>query len=897
MASPLNSQCLAYDVSDEVQPAMVDCDSKANYICEQMPLDKEEEGSKWSPWINLDTNADGDENENLCDIIEAVGTGALEGIRPGDLCEKPLAMECRDVSTKRKFSTKSRHGLELFRACVKNSFRCRDFDQTCPDVEVRFKCPDTPLKDCAVDRVRKFCEKQGRRCEMTPVGAKCVKVAERRSGKEVIGKTTCKAYSKIYNVSTCVARGDPHYHTLDGLKYDFQGGCSYVMASTCNNYVYSPEFPPFTITSVNEPIPENRELAVTKGFILSLSGTKYTFTRGKFYVNKGGVNLERNFVDYSDNQITIRAKARDRGSFGLTIDTNFCMRIKWDNKYMLQLSIPEPYMKHTCGLCGNYDDVRENDLTVSGTAISLSPARFGEQFLVGGVGTEKCVDMIEEPKKCPEEKYQKYTSHKYCGVLNPDGESPFAQAVVEATKTECNARRLREIYEECVLDHCWAEIPNDDRCHMLEANIEEILLMLNVRDDGLDRLWRDYALCGPKCEEKPNMEYQSSFMALCQNTCVEPTKSTVCCDKEVVSGCVCKKGFYLDSQMNCVPLEQCDLSCNIVTDCGENINIKNRETVVLVPCEKAITCQDGKASDLDLDGCSEHAECLQDGQTCTCLDGYRGDGKTCRPTRPCRKNYVAMGTKCYKLVRDPLDWHSAAINCGADGASLLRYDNVRDIQAEKYFDMIPELLLLQTSTTREMECCGGATCNMASEQAALTVKVANESAAEACEGKYRISEDRRRLIVDQGCDSKFLVQTVALKKLTETPKIVTWAGGNTQVLQYNQRAGKTAFQVDPPRLLDPSSCGEVPGCFQATRNLDDQFILSSSGDCSAKLPSICEYDNTVLSDYDPLDLVAIKEKVSFKVAVSRCKEMNRPLASLKNAEQQARAVSLIEGLG
>ncbi|KAK3772184.1 hypothetical protein RRG08_035225 [Elysia crispata] len=896
MDSPLNSQCLAYDVGDEVQPSMTDCDQKANYICEQMPIDKEDEGCKWSPWINMDTDADGDENESLCDIIEAVGKGNLEGIKPGDLCEKPLAMECRNVKTKRLFSPGMTQGLDLTRACVKDSFRCRDFDQTCPDVEVRFKCPNTPLKDCAVDRVRKFCEKQGKRCEMTPVGAKCVMVPARRSGKEIIGKATCKAYSKLYNVSTCVTRGDPHYHTLDGMKFDFQGGCSYVMATTCNNYMYNPEFPPFTITSVNEPLPEDTNFSTTKGFILSFNGVKYTFTRGKFYVNRGGVNLERNFVDYSDNQITIRAKARDRGDFGLTIDTNFCMRIKWDNKYMLQLRIPEPYMKHICGLCGNYDGIRENDLTLPGSSDIVTPNKFGEYHISSGLGTETCVDMIEEPQKCPKAKFDKYTSNKFCGVLNPDGESPFAKAVVEATKTECNIRRLREIYEECVVDHCWAEIPNDDRCHMLEANIEETLLELNVRDESLDKLWREYADCGAKCYEKPNMEYKSSYMPNCQNTCLLPTKSTVCCDKEVVPGCVCKKGFFLDSKMNCVPLEECDLSCNIVTDCGENVNVKNNETVVIVPCEKAIKCVNGKATDLELDGCSEHAECLQDGQTCKCLEGYRGDGKTCRPARPCRKNYVAMGTKCYRLVRDPLDWHRAAINCGADGASLVRYDNVRDIQVEKYFGMIPELLLLETSTAREMECCPGATCNIASNKAALTVKVANDTATESCKGKFRISKDRRQLIVDEGCDTKFLAQTIDPKKLTESRQIVVWAGGNTEVLKYNQRAGKTPFQVEPPCLLDPSSCGETAGCFQATRNAQDQFILSSRSDCDAKLPSICEYDNTVLNNYDPLDLVAIKVKVSFKMALAKCKEMNRPLASLKNAEQQQKALSLIKGL-
>lgn len=79
-------------------------------------------------------------------------------------------------------------------------------------------------------------------------------------------KAVCVAQSK----ATCRAVGDPHYLTFDGERFDFQGTCSYVMATVVKS---EPGLIPFTVLTKNNHRGNKRV-----SFVRKVSVTVYGLT-------------------------------------------------------------------------------------------------------------------------------------------------------------------------------------------------------------------------------------------------------------------------------------------------------------------------------------------------------------------------------------------------------------------------------------------------------------------------------------------------------------------------------------------------------------------------------------------------------------------------------------------
>ncbi|XP_056237753.1 IgGFc-binding protein-like [Seriola aureovittata] len=330
---------------------------------------------------------------------------------------------------------------------------------------------------------------------------------------------------------TCSARGDPHFTTFDGRKFDFQGNCVYKLAGVCGDTKGRQHFE----VNLENNNRGNKRVSYAKVVTVKVYGVTYTLSVD--YPGRVLVNGLENSLPVSYNESLVNVYRRHRQA---VIETHF-LKVSFDFASAVRVELATTYHDVTCGLCGNFNSDPADDLTLPGGKLATNANAFGVSQWVANVEgcSHECKDCAQPLP--PDFKPPSYTSA--CDViLAKDG--PLGDCVGRVDS--------KQYHEDCIYDMVLNDGKQESACDIISDYVEEC-----QRRDGDVKPWRTKKFCWMQCPVNSAYSVAAPGCPISCNSLSSPAQ----CKIPPSEGCVCNKGYLMD-QDRCEPLGSCGCSYN-----------------------------------------------------------------------------------------------------------------------------------------------------------------------------------------------------------------------------------------------------------------------------------------------------------------------------------------------
>jgi len=249
----------------------------------------------------------------------------------------------------------------------------------------------------------------------------------------------------------CTVFGDPHYKTFDGKIFNFQGSCKYLLTKDCSAGQNNSSFSIRITNDARDTVAFSWLRTVT----VRLGKTKVSLLQ-KMRVKVDGKKVSLPYI-----KLGVLSVMKD--GYRVILRTNEGARLLWDGVSFLELTVPPKMRGNMCGLCGNFNGDKRDDLIGRHGALLASGQEFGNSWRVGGRRACSVLprDVPAHPPPCRDDWDNSIRSDKHCAAIKS---SLFAA---------CHNKVPPQFYfKACRIDMC--ECPGTQcHCEVLTAYARE----------------------------------------------------------------------------------------------------------------------------------------------------------------------------------------------------------------------------------------------------------------------------------------------------------------------------------------------------------------------------------------------------------------------------------------
>lgn len=158
----------------------------------------------------------------------------------------------------------------------------------------------------------------------------------------------------------------------------------------------------------------------------------------------------------------------------MLLQTNFNLSISFDKSGALQVTIPIQYSDKLCGMCGNFNSIRDDDKDMPDRSLVKDTQNLRQK------ASSLCQELTV-PSMCSESEKLEYESKIYCGVLLSQN-GPFSK---------CSSFLDTSVFfRSCVSEMCTNKGDREAFCNALQA-VEKSCSEVGISVTG----WRNASHC------------------------------------------------------------------------------------------------------------------------------------------------------------------------------------------------------------------------------------------------------------------------------------------------------------------------------------------------------------------------------------------------------------------